>query len=299
MLFTLDEARGLKRQIAQDADFSEEYPYFRMIINLFTCWFFILTTIRSLVISVAFVSLIGQEPDLSVAWNSGYGFAFFIFYLIICALPVIGDLMVIATPFLVIISAFAVGDGITHNFVPYILPIILAYVVTFGLIVCSNYLINKIIQSGCPNIYRWIGILLGRNVSVDNGARSRARDMASDELIDENYLPECASCGATVLSFEKYCHECGTWLGVDDEGDEIVKVEIPEDHSRNKVLSKKEFERKVKRKALKSALKIVNNQGLLECAKCGASLQPRDNSCPECGIRFNDVDDEGNNYNEL
>lgn len=156
MLFTVDEAHALKPTLSEIRELDSEYGIYATIVNLFAFWFFILTTLRSVVISTVIVSLFNQEPDLSVAWKKGDGIGFFLLYLLLSCIPLVGNLINIVAPIAIIIAAFATGSGIASNFAPFVLPIAVAYATTFGLIFFSNCLINLIIKTVCPKIYREI-----------------------------------------------------------------------------------------------------------------------------------------------
>ena len=55
ILFTVDEARILKKQIAGEKEFKKEYSKFSGTVNLFTCWFFVLTSIKALFVATIIV----------------------------------------------------------------------------------------------------------------------------------------------------------------------------------------------------------------------------------------------------
>lgn len=200
MLFTVDEARALKPTLAQIKELGKEYGTYKSIVNGFTFWFFILTTIRALVVSTVIVSMFNQEPDLMVAWNKGEGIGFFFLYLVVSCLPGIGNLVNFFAPIAVVVAAFATGTGIAGNFAPFVLPIAIAYAVTFGLIFFSNTLINSMVKSSCPKIYAEIESLSGANeftrmfysssIQARNAAfdaeREKGKDNAEEgEVIDE------------------------------------------------------------------------------------------------------------------
>lgn len=66
----------------------------------------------------------------------------------------------------------------------------------------------------------------------------------------------------------------------------ITKIDIPEDCSTNKVLSKSEYGKKIKHKAVTAALKKHGNYSLRECSKCKTRLSRLNLStgkCPVCG----------------
>ena len=159
MLFTVDEARSLKPTIARVKELGEEYKTYAGVVNAFSIWFFILITVKSLIVSTVLVSMYRQEPDLIVTWNKGEGLYFFLGYLFISCLPLIGRLVDFIAPIAVVVAAFTIGKGITSNFTPFVLPIAITYAVTFGLIFFSNSLINSIIKSSCPKIYDEIKLL--------------------------------------------------------------------------------------------------------------------------------------------
>ena len=163
MLFTVDEARALKPTLAQIKELKKEFGTYKSVVNAFSVWFFILTTVRALVVSTVIVSMFNQEPDLMIAWNKGEGVGFFLLYLVVSCLPIIGNLVNLVAPIAVVVAAFATGGGIASNFAPFVLPIAIAYAVTFGLIFFSNSLINSIIKSSCPKIYEEIKYLSGAN----------------------------------------------------------------------------------------------------------------------------------------
>ena len=169
MLFTVDEARNLKPMLATIKEFENEYGIFSSIVNAFTVWFFILTTFRAIVVSTVIVSMFDQETDLTVAWKKGDGISFFLLYLIVTCLPVIGNFVVVFVPIVVVFAAFVVGDGIVGNFAPFVLPIAIAYTLTFGLIFFSNCLINSIVRVSCPNLYKVIEMM-----SMSNGYTNMA-----------------------------------------------------------------------------------------------------------------------------
>lgn len=195
MLFTVDEARALKPTLAQIKELGKEYGTYKSIVGAFTVWFFILTTIRSLVVSTVIVSLFNQEPDLMIAWNKGEGVGFFFVYLIVSCLPLIGNLVNVIAPIAVIIAAFTTGKGIAGNFAPFVLLIAIAYAVTFGLIFFSNYLINSIIKTSCPKIYEEIELLSGAddftrmfyssNIQARNAAFDAQEDDKKDDEVEE------------------------------------------------------------------------------------------------------------------
>lgn len=159
MLFTVDEARALKPTLARIRELEDEYDTYKLIVGGFSIWFFMLTTIRSLVVSTVIVSMFNQEPDLMVAWDKGEGVGFFFLYLFVSCLPLIGGLVNVFTPIAFVIASFTIGNGISGNFAPFVLPIAIAYAVTFGMIFFSNSLINSIVKSNCPKIYKEIEFL--------------------------------------------------------------------------------------------------------------------------------------------
>ena len=156
MLLTVDEARKLKPLLAGIKSLKKEFRTYKNTVNAFGIWFFVLTTIRALVISTVIASLIKQEPNLLIAWEKGEGAMIFLLYLVISCLPIIGNLVNIFAPIAVIITAFTMGGGIANNFVPFVLPIAIAYVATFGLIFYSNYLFNSLLKRSCPELYEEI-----------------------------------------------------------------------------------------------------------------------------------------------
>lgn len=156
MLFTVDEARALKPTLSKMKELGREYPTYKTIVNIFSIWFFVLTTIKSLVISTVIISMFNQETDLMISWSRGEGAGFFLLYLLISCLPLIGNFVNLIAPIAVIVAAFVTGSGIVYNFVPFVIPIAITYVSAFGLIFFSNYLINIIIKSKCPKIYEEI-----------------------------------------------------------------------------------------------------------------------------------------------
>ena len=189
MLFTVDEARALKPTLARIGGLEKEYGTYKSIVNAFSVWFFVLTTIRSLVVSTVIVSMFNQEPDLMVAWNKGEGVGFFLLYLVASCLPVIGFLVNLFAPIAIVIAAFTMGGGIASNFAPFILPIAIAYAVTFGLIFFSNSLINSMIKSSCPEIYKEIEFLSGADeftrMLYTAGAQSKRTAFKPDEENDD------------------------------------------------------------------------------------------------------------------
>ena len=196
MLFTVDEARALKPTFAQKVWLSKEYGAYKHIVNVFCVWFFVLTTIRSLVVSTVIVSMFNQEPDLMVAWNKGEGVGFFLLYLFVLCLPLIGSLANAVVPIAVVIAAFTTGGGIADNFAPFVLPIAIAYAVTFGLVFFSNSLINTIVKTRCPKIYEEIEFLSGideftgtfYSSSIQSGNithETEDEDMEETEIIDD------------------------------------------------------------------------------------------------------------------
>lgn len=66
-----------------------------------------------------------------VAWDKGYGVGFFLLYLVISCLPLISGLVNLVAPIAVIVAAFSISGGINSIFVPFVLPIAIAYAVTF------------------------------------------------------------------------------------------------------------------------------------------------------------------------
>lgn len=155
ILFTVDEARIFKKQIAGEKEFKNEYGKFSGTVNLFTAWFLVLTSIKSLFVATIIVSLFNNQPDLIYAWNQGYGFIGLIIYLIASCIDLM-RLLDIGLFIAVIVGVFAVGDGISANFLPFLVPIILCYAISFGLILASNYAINAIVEKNCPKIYGYI-----------------------------------------------------------------------------------------------------------------------------------------------
>ena len=156
MLLTVDEARKLKPLLAGIESLKKEFRTYKNTVNAFGIWFFVLTTIRALVVSTVIASLIKQEPNLLIAWEKGEGAMIFLLYLVISCLPIIGNLVNVFAPIAVIIAAFTMGGGITSNFVPFVLPIAIAYAATFGLIFYSNYLFNSLLKHNCPELYEKI-----------------------------------------------------------------------------------------------------------------------------------------------
>ena len=156
MLLTVDEARKLKPLLAELKSLKKEFRTYKNTVNAFGIWFFVLTTIRALVVSTVIASLIKQEPNLLIAWEKGEGAMIFLLYLVISCLPIIGNLVNVFAPIAVIIAAFTMGGGIANNFVPFVLPIAIAYAATFGLIFYSNYLFNSLLKHNCPELYEKI-----------------------------------------------------------------------------------------------------------------------------------------------
>ena len=152
ILFTVDEARVYKKRYAGAKDLKKEYGKFSGIVNLFTIWFLILTGVRSLLVATIIVSLFCNQPDLTYAWNQGYGFMGLIVYLIASFIDLM-RLLDIGLFIAVIIGAFTIGNGISANFLPFLVPIILCYAITFGLILASNLAINVIVKKVCPKTY--------------------------------------------------------------------------------------------------------------------------------------------------
>ena len=210
MLFTVDEARALKPTLSQIKELKGEYGTYKSIVGAFSVWFFILTTIRSLVVSTVIVSMLNQEPDLTVAWNKGEGIGFFFIYLLVSYLPLIGNLVNLVAPIAVVIAAFATGKGIAGNFAPFVLPIAIAYAVTFGLIFFSNYLINSIIKSSCPKIYEEIESLSGADditrmfYASNIQARNAAFDAQEDEKNNDEKVEEAEIVNETNADDDEY-----------------------------------------------------------------------------------------------
>lgn len=151
-LFTVDEARVFKKQYAEVKDLKKEYDKFSGIVNLFTIWFLILTGVRSLLVATIIVSLFSNQPDLTYAWSQGYGFIGLIIYIIASCIDLM-KLLDLGIFIAVIIGAFTIGNGISANFLPFLVPIILCYAITFGLILASNLAINVIVKKVCPKTY--------------------------------------------------------------------------------------------------------------------------------------------------
>ena len=162
ILFTVDEARVIKKQIAGEKEYKKEYPKFSSTVNIFTIWFLILTSIKSLFVATIIVSLFNNQPDLIYAWNQGYGLIGLVVYFAASFIDLM-RLLDIGLFVAVIVGAFAVGDGISANFLPFIVPIVLCYAISFGLILASNYAINAIIEKGCPKIYNYIKATMTMN----------------------------------------------------------------------------------------------------------------------------------------
>lgn len=162
ILFTVDEARIIKKQITGEKEYKKEYAKFSGTVNMFTIWFLILTSIKSLFVATIIVSLFNNQPDLMYAWNQGYGFIGLVVYLIASCIDLM-RLLDIGLFIAVIIGAFAIGGGITANFLPFIVPIILCYAISFGLILASNYAINAIVEKSCPKIYSYIETTMRMN----------------------------------------------------------------------------------------------------------------------------------------
>lgn len=193
MLLTVDEARKLKPLLAELKSLKKEFRTYKNTVNAFGIWFFVLTTIRALVVSTVIASLIKQEPNLLIAWEKGEGAMIFLLYLVISCLPIIGNLVNVFAPIAVIIAAFTMGGGIANNFVPFVLPIAIAYAATFGLIFYSNYLFNSLLKHSCPKIYKRIEIMSELD---DTAARMffYDSDISRDDMIsrynDSSRTPE-------------------------------------------------------------------------------------------------------------
>lgn len=153
--FTVDEARLFKKAIKNREEYKNEYSKFSGIVNLFSIWFLIITSIRSLFVFTIVISLFNNEPDLIYAWNQGYGFIGLVIYLIASCIDLM-RLLDIGIIIAVVIGSFTVGNGIGTNFSPFILPIIICYALYFGIILASNYAINAILEKSCPKIYKEI-----------------------------------------------------------------------------------------------------------------------------------------------
>ena len=166
--FTVDEARIFKKAIKGQAEYKKEYPRFSGIVNMFSVWFLIVTSIRSLFVATIVVSLFNNQPDLIYAWNQGYGFIGLIIYLIASCIDLM-RILDIGIIIAVIIGSFAIGDGIGANFAPFILPIIICYALCFGIILASNYAINAILEKSCPKIYKDIATEIKIRQMINGG----------------------------------------------------------------------------------------------------------------------------------
>lgn len=204
MLLTVDEARKLKPLLAGIESLKKEFKTYKNTVNAFGVWFFVLTTVRALVVSTVIASLIKQEPNLLIAWEKGEGVMIFLLYLVVSCLPIIGNLVNVFAPIAVIIAAFTMGGGITSNFVPFVLPIAIAYVVTFGLIFYSNYLFNSLLKHNCPELYKEIEAMsemdditrslfygaaaTDQDTNRDNSANTEKDEKEREENIEEGEL---------------------------------------------------------------------------------------------------------------
>ena len=151
--FTVDEARSFKKSISQQDEYKKEFGHFRRTVNLFSLWFIVLTSVRALFVATIVVSLFNNQTDLLYAWNQGYGFIGLVIYLVASCIDLM-RLLDIGIIVAVIIGVFAVGGGFGANFLPFLLPIILCYAITFGLILASNFAFNAIVEKLCPKIYK-------------------------------------------------------------------------------------------------------------------------------------------------
>ena len=162
ILFTVDEARALKKSIANDKSLKKEYPKFSRIVTAFSVWFFILSSIKELFVATIVISLFKNQPDLIQTWNEGYGFIGLFAYLVASCIDIL-RLLDIGVIIAVLYGAFTIGDGFGANFVPFLVPIALCFAISWGLIVASNYIINVIVEKKCPKIYSNIETIMRVN----------------------------------------------------------------------------------------------------------------------------------------
>lgn len=155
ILFTVDESRIVKKTLKDNKNFKKEYGTFGAIVNIFSVWFVVLTSIRAILVATIIVSLFNNQPDLIYAWNQGYGFIGLLVYFLASFIDLL-RILDIGIFVAVIIGSFSIGNGITANFVPFLLPIAICYALCFGLILASNFLINAIVEKTCPKIYSYI-----------------------------------------------------------------------------------------------------------------------------------------------
>lgn len=150
-LFTVDDARKLVPTFRNDRLFKNEIKKFNPILKIFVVWFYVVSSVRFFFVATIVVALFKQQPDLNIAMSEGYGFIGILVYLGLSIIDLMRllDLGVIVA---VAICSFTLGNGITANFVPYLLPIIGIYVAGFILIVITNLIFNKIVKSTCPKI---------------------------------------------------------------------------------------------------------------------------------------------------
>ena len=150
-LFTVDDARKLLPSFKNDRLYKNEIKKFNPILRIFVIWFYIVSSVRTFFVATIVVALFKQQPDLSVAMVEGYGWIGIAIYLGLSIIDLMRllDLGLIIT---VIICSFTLGNGITSNFAPYLLPILGVYAAGFVLIVITNIIFNKIVKSLCPKI---------------------------------------------------------------------------------------------------------------------------------------------------
>lgn len=150
-LFTVDDARKLLPSFKNDRLLKGELKKFNPVLRVFVIWFYIVSSVRMFFVATIVVALFRQQPDFSVAMAEGYGWIGIVVYLGLSIIDLMRllDLGLIVT---VIICSFTLGNGITSNFMPYLLPIIGVYAAGFVIIVITNIVFNKIVKSLCPKI---------------------------------------------------------------------------------------------------------------------------------------------------
>lgn len=138
--------RGLKEQKKKD------FGKFKIITKIFWLSFIVMSCLRTLFVSTVIVALFDNKTDIIDCWNKGYGFWGLGIYLLASLFDFMRLLdigIIIAT----IIGTFTIGNGFGTNFMTYALPILLCYLIVFGLCVGLNFLYNAIIQKACPKTY--------------------------------------------------------------------------------------------------------------------------------------------------
>lgn len=142
---------GVAHQIKQG-----QYSGFRFLVGSLSVLLAILMLVRSIIVVSAVSAMLYEDGGIVRTWTTGHVFVVILTYFVISIIPVIGSIFNLLLPVIVIALAFTIGDGIGGNFVPYLLPVVVAYIGCGLLVYTVNLIANFVTKRSYPNVYRAI-----------------------------------------------------------------------------------------------------------------------------------------------